>query len=99
MQPSKRIPVSAFGGVVALTRPVDRPVAEALVSIFLEIVIAPAFDDAAREVLATKPNLRVLVDPPWRTTAHPPATTSIPTRSARSGPPGRRAHRAGHARR
>ena len=56
-------PVSAFGGVVALTRPVDRPVAEALVSIFLEIVLAPAFDAAAREVLATKPNLRVLVDP------------------------------------
>ena len=56
-------PVSAFGGVVALTRPVDRAVAEALVSIFLEIVIAPGFDEAAREVLATKPNLRVLVDP------------------------------------
>ena len=34
-------PVSAFGGVVALTRAVDRAVAEALVSIFLEIVIAP----------------------------------------------------------
>jgi phosphoribosylaminoimidazolecarboxamide formyltransferase/IMP cyclohydrolase len=56
-------PVSAFGGVVALTRPVDRAVAEALVGIFLEIVIAPAIEDAAREVLATKPNLRVLVDP------------------------------------
>ena len=55
-------PVSAFGGVVALTRPVDRPVAERLVSIFLEIVIAPAFDAAALEILATKPNLRVLVD-------------------------------------
>jgi phosphoribosylaminoimidazolecarboxamide formyltransferase/IMP cyclohydrolase len=56
-------PVSAFGGVVALTRPVDRAVAEALVAIFLEIVIAPGYDDGAREVLATKPNLRVLVDP------------------------------------
>ena len=56
-------PISAFGGVVALTRPVDRATAEALVAIFLEIVIAPAFDDGAREVLATKPNLRVLVDP------------------------------------
>ena len=52
-------PVSAFGGVVALTRPVDRAVAERLVSIFLEIVIAPAFDAGALEVLATKPNLRV----------------------------------------
>jgi phosphoribosylaminoimidazolecarboxamide formyltransferase/IMP cyclohydrolase len=56
-------PVSAFGGVVALTRPVDRAVAEALVGIFLEIVIAPAIEPAAREVLATKPNLRVLLDP------------------------------------
>jgi phosphoribosylaminoimidazolecarboxamide formyltransferase/IMP cyclohydrolase len=56
-------PVSAFGGVVALTRPVDRPAAEALVSIFLEVVVAPAFDDAALEVLAAKPNLRLVVDP------------------------------------
>ena len=55
-------PISAFGGVVALTRPVDRVVAERLVSIFLEIVIAPAYDAGALEVLATKPNLRVLVD-------------------------------------
>ncbi len=55
-------PVSAFGGVVALTRPVDRAMAERLVSIFLEIVIAPAYDAAALEVLATKPNLRVLLD-------------------------------------
>ena len=55
-------PISAFGGVVALTRPVDRVLAERLVSIFLEIVIAPAFDDGALEVLATKPNLRVLLD-------------------------------------
>ncbi len=56
-------PVSAFGGVVALTESVDRPVAEALVSIFLEVIVAPAFDDAALEVLAGKPNLRLVVDP------------------------------------
>ena len=55
-------PVSAFGGVVALTREVDRAVAEALTSIFLEIVVAPAYTAEALEVLATKPNLRVLVD-------------------------------------
>ena len=55
-------PISAFGGVVALTREVDRTVAEALVSIFLEIVIAPTYAPEALEVLATKPNLRVLVD-------------------------------------
>jgi phosphoribosylaminoimidazolecarboxamide formyltransferase/IMP cyclohydrolase len=55
-------PVSAFGGVVALTGVVDRPVAEALASIFLEVIVAPGFDDAARAVLATRPNLRLLVD-------------------------------------
>jgi phosphoribosylaminoimidazolecarboxamide formyltransferase / IMP cyclohydrolase len=55
-------PVSAFGGVVALTREVDRDAAEALTSIFLEIVVAPAFSDEAQEVLARKPNLRVLID-------------------------------------
>src|SRR4029077_4979135 len=56
-------PVSAFGGVVALTRTVDVAVARALVSIFLEVVVAPGFDDAARSILATKPNLRLIVDP------------------------------------
>jgi phosphoribosylaminoimidazolecarboxamide formyltransferase/IMP cyclohydrolase len=56
-------PVSAFGGVVALTRPVDRAVAEALASIFLEVVAAPAFEDSARAVLASKANLRLVVDP------------------------------------
>ena len=53
-------PVSAFGGVVALTRPVDLAVAEALVSIFLEVVVAPDFDDDALATLATKPNLRLV---------------------------------------
>ena len=56
-------PVSAFGGVVALTRPVDRALAEALVSIFLEVVVAPGYDDAALAILAAKPNLRLVVDP------------------------------------
>jgi phosphoribosylaminoimidazolecarboxamide formyltransferase / IMP cyclohydrolase len=56
-------PVSAFGGVVALTGPVDEPLAEALVSIFLEIVVAPAFEPAALAVLARRPNLRLVVDP------------------------------------
>jgi phosphoribosylaminoimidazolecarboxamide formyltransferase/IMP cyclohydrolase len=55
-------PVSAFGGVVALTRPVDRAVAERLAGIFLEVVVAPAFDAAALAVLAAKPNLRLVAD-------------------------------------
>jgi phosphoribosylaminoimidazolecarboxamide formyltransferase/IMP cyclohydrolase len=57
-------PISAFGGVVGLTRPVDATVARALVSIFLEVVVAPAYSDAALAILAGKPNLRVLVHPP-----------------------------------
>ena len=78
-------PVSAFGGVVALTREVDRAVAEALTSIFLEIVIAPAFTAEALEVLATKPNLRVLLDEllasddPRRRTPRPSPLGSIRT--------------------
>ena len=56
-------PVSAFGGVVALTRPVDRTVAEALTSIFLEVVVAPGFEPEALDLLASKPNLRVVIDP------------------------------------
>jgi phosphoribosylaminoimidazolecarboxamide formyltransferase/IMP cyclohydrolase len=55
-------PVSAFGGVVAINGPVGRDLAQRLTSIFLEVVVAPSFDDAAREVLATKPNLRLVVD-------------------------------------
>jgi phosphoribosylaminoimidazolecarboxamide formyltransferase/IMP cyclohydrolase len=56
-------PVSAFGGVVALTREVDARVARALVSIFLEVVVAPAFDAAALAILGTKPKLRLVLDP------------------------------------
>ncbi|HET9615350.1 MAG TPA: hypothetical protein VFP22_11105, partial [Candidatus Limnocylindrales bacterium] len=56
-------PVSAFGGVVALTRAVDRPTAEGLADLFLEVVVAPGFDDDARSVLGAKANLRLIVDP------------------------------------
>ena len=55
-------PVSAFGGVVALTREVDVATAEGLASIFLELVVAPSFSPGGRDVLATKPNLRLIED-------------------------------------
>jgi phosphoribosylaminoimidazolecarboxamide formyltransferase/IMP cyclohydrolase len=55
-------PDAAFGGVVALTRPVDAELATELTSIFLEVVVAPGFEPAAIEVLATKPNLRLVND-------------------------------------
>jgi phosphoribosylaminoimidazolecarboxamide formyltransferase/IMP cyclohydrolase len=75
-------PVSAFGGVVALTRPVDRAVAERLASIFLEVVVAPAFDPAALEVLAAKANLRLVVDPALDSSVALPSPS--PTGSLRS---------------
>ncbi len=55
-------PISAYGGVVALTGEVDRAVAERLAALFLEVVVAPSYDAGAREVLARKPNLRLIVD-------------------------------------
>jgi phosphoribosylaminoimidazolecarboxamide formyltransferase/IMP cyclohydrolase len=55
--------VSAFGGVVGLTREVSGDIARALTELFLEVVVAPGFDDEAREVLAAKHNLRLVVDP------------------------------------
>ncbi len=75
-------PVSAFGGVVAVTRPVDRAVAERLASIFLEVVVAPAFEPAALAVLAAKPNLRLVVDPALGAATPPPAPS--PTGSLRT---------------
>ncbi|HEY9536675.1 MAG TPA: bifunctional phosphoribosylaminoimidazolecarboxamide formyltransferase/IMP cyclohydrolase [Kiloniellaceae bacterium] len=54
-------PVSAFGGIIAVNRPLDAATAAAVAALFAEVVIAPAVDDAAEAVLASKKNLRVLV--------------------------------------
>ena len=53
-------PVSAFGGIVALNRPMDKATAMVLKSMFLEIILAPQFTDEAREVFAKKKALRLL---------------------------------------
>jgi phosphoribosylaminoimidazolecarboxamide formyltransferase/IMP cyclohydrolase len=53
--------VSAFGGIIAVNRPLDGPTAEAIAGIFTEVVCAPAADDAARAVFARKKNLRLLL--------------------------------------
>src|SRR5919202_887590 len=55
-------PQSAFGGVVCLNRPVDRAFAEALMRQFCEVLFAPRFHEDALEVLAAKPNMRILED-------------------------------------
>lgn len=54
-------PVSAFGGIVGLNRPLDAAVARAITSTFIEAVVAPSVEDAAREILAKKANMRVVV--------------------------------------
>jgi phosphoribosylaminoimidazolecarboxamide formyltransferase/IMP cyclohydrolase len=52
--------LAAFGGIVALNRPIDVAAAQAIVSTFIEAVIAPAVDAEAREILGNKTNMRVL---------------------------------------
>ena len=53
-------PVSAYGGVVALNRPVDGAVASEVASTFVEVLAAPDFSDEALAILAAKPNLRAV---------------------------------------
>jgi phosphoribosylaminoimidazolecarboxamide formyltransferase / IMP cyclohydrolase len=53
-------PVSAFGGIVAFNCIVDEAAARSIIQIFTEVVIAPAYDEKALEVLKEKKNLRVL---------------------------------------
>src|SRR5207302_3369808 len=54
-------PVSAFGGIVALNRPLDAATAEAIAPLFVEVVIAPEAEPAAREILARRRDLRLLL--------------------------------------
>jgi phosphoribosylaminoimidazolecarboxamide formyltransferase/IMP cyclohydrolase len=54
-------PVSAFGGVVALNRALDAAAAAEIVKVFTEVIIAPEASEAAREIIGTKKNLRLLV--------------------------------------
>lgn len=56
-------PVSAFGGIVALNRAVDLATAEQMAKLFLEVVIAPEFDQEAFELLSAKKNIRLLTLP------------------------------------
>ncbi|MCW5689309.1 MAG: bifunctional phosphoribosylaminoimidazolecarboxamide formyltransferase/IMP cyclohydrolase [Pseudolabrys sp.] len=52
---------SAFGGIVALNRPLDAEAAKAIVEIFTEVIIAPAASDEAIAIVAAKKNLRLLI--------------------------------------
>ena len=53
--------VSAFGGIIACNRPLDAKTAKAITEIFSEVIIAPDMDNEAKEILAAKKNLRVLL--------------------------------------
>ncbi|HKV52177.1 MAG TPA: bifunctional phosphoribosylaminoimidazolecarboxamide formyltransferase/IMP cyclohydrolase, partial [Gemmatimonadaceae bacterium] len=53
-------PMSAFGSVISVNVPLDEPAAQAIARLFVECLVAPAFSDAAVEVLGRKKNLRVL---------------------------------------
>ncbi|MET3589137.1 phosphoribosylaminoimidazolecarboxamide formyltransferase/IMP cyclohydrolase [Bartonella silvatica] len=53
--------VSAFGGIVALNQPLDEECAEEIIKIFTEVIIAPDATMAAREIIARKKNLRLLI--------------------------------------
>ena len=53
--------VSAFGGIVAVNRPLDGATAEAITAIFTEVVVAPDADDEAKAIFARKKNLRLLL--------------------------------------
>jgi phosphoribosylaminoimidazolecarboxamide formyltransferase / IMP cyclohydrolase len=62
-------PVSAFGGVIGLNRPVDAAAAEEMAKLFVEAIAAPAFDEGARAKFAAKKNLRLVevttAEPQW----------------------------------
>ncbi|MBW8190082.1 bifunctional phosphoribosylaminoimidazolecarboxamide formyltransferase/IMP cyclohydrolase [Neiella marina] len=62
----KTDPTSAFGGIIAFNRELDAETAEAIVSRqFVEVIIAPAISDAAAQIVAAKPNVRLLECGQW----------------------------------
>ncbi len=59
-------PVSAFGGVIAVNRPLSVEAAAQIAEVFTEVVIAPGYEPGALEILARKKNVRVLRAPVYR---------------------------------
>jgi phosphoribosylaminoimidazolecarboxamide formyltransferase / IMP cyclohydrolase len=56
-------PVSAFGGVIAVNRPVSVEMARQVAEVFTEVIVAPGYDEGAVEVLQGRKNIRILVAP------------------------------------
>ncbi len=73
-------PVSAFGSVIALNRPADGELAEAMSDLFVEVVIAPEFTEEARQRFAAKRNLRLI-----RCPMYDPATDEVEYRGIDGG--------------
>jgi len=71
--------VSAFGGIVAVNRPLDAATAEAISQIFTEVVVAPDADDEARAIFARKKNLRLLLTGALPDPARPGQTLAVIT--------------------
>lgn len=67
--------VSAFGGIVALNRPIDAATATALTKTFLECIVAPGCEPEAEEIIKKKAKVRVLILPDL--TQGPPQTVKI----------------------
>ncbi|HEY7042914.1 MAG TPA: bifunctional phosphoribosylaminoimidazolecarboxamide formyltransferase/IMP cyclohydrolase [Nocardioidaceae bacterium] len=71
-------PVSAFGGVIATNRPVTAAMAAQVAEVFTEVVVAPAYDDDALDLLTRRKNVRLLI-------CGPPPTTVLETREISGG--------------
>jgi phosphoribosylaminoimidazolecarboxamide formyltransferase/IMP cyclohydrolase len=71
-------PVSAFGGVIGVNRPIDAEAAEEMHKLFLEVIAAPAFDEAAKAKFASKKNLRLVevIDPRGPGSTRPAASAA-----------------------
>ncbi|HET8775699.1 MAG TPA: bifunctional phosphoribosylaminoimidazolecarboxamide formyltransferase/IMP cyclohydrolase [Thermoanaerobaculia bacterium] len=72
-------PVSAFGGIIGANRPFDGASAKLIADLFLEVIVAPSFDDEATQLLAKKKNLRLI------TTGNGPRATGNELRTAANG--------------
>ncbi len=87
-------PLAAFGGIVAVNVPVDGRLARRLAARFYEVILAPGFDAYALEILAAKPDLRLLALP-FESGAGEPAGKSLAWRSVAGGVLVQEADRAG----
>ncbi len=76
-------PVSAFGSMIAVNRPADGALAEAMADLFVEVLLAPSYDEDARARFGAKKNLRVLECPLYR-----PHRSEVELRADRRRVPG-----------